>query len=402
MKIKIHIGRAFGKVAAPPSKSMAHRLIIAAAFADGVSEIYKISDCEDVKATLGCLSALGIKTELQGDTLRVYGKSPFDLMPNGELFANESGSTLRFLIPPALLSGNRVTFTGKESLMKRPMEIYEDIFSEKSIEYVKDGSSITVCGTLPSGSYTVRGDVSSQFISGLLFALSAIKDDSTIQILPPIESRSYIDMTLDALGIFGKKAEWTDEFNIKIYGDTVYTPTNITVEGDYSGAAFTESFNELGGDVTVTGLNGKSLQGDAVYKSLFKLLSEGTPTIKIGDCPDLAPILFTLAAYKNGAIFEETKRLAVKESNRALAMKEELEKFGADIEVSENRVTVRKSELHKPNEPLSGHNDHRIVMSLAVLATKFGAEIDGAEAVSKSYPDFFYDINSLGIVTEEI
>ncbi len=402
MKIRIYPSRAYGEISAPPSKSMAHRLLICAALSSGVSKIHGVSDCDDVRATLSCLSALGIRTETEGDSIAVYGKSYKELSPACELFANESGSTLRFILPICALLGQDVTVCGKEGLMKRPMEIYEKIFGEHSAGYKKHGNKITVSGKLESGIYTLPGDVSSQFVSGLLFALSALDSDSVIEITPPIESRSYIDMTLSALHTFGIDAEWTDAFHIKIDGQSGYTPSDAIVEGDFSGAAFTDALNELGGNVTVKGLSEDSLQGDAVYKELYRLLDTDMPTLKIGNCPDLAPILFTLAAYKNGAVFEETRRLAVKESSRAAVMAEELSKFGASIEVYENSVIVRKSELHAPNEPLCGHNDHRIVMSLAVLLTAYGGEIDGAEAIKKSYPSFFDDIRRLGIKAEEI
>ena len=174
------------------------------------------------------------------------------------------------------------------------------------------------------------------------------------------------------------------------------------MEGDWSGAAFLEAFNHIGGKVKINGLNEESRQGDRVCKDLFDRLDKGFAEINIEDCPDLAPILFTVAAVKNGGRFVGTKRLKIKESDRAEVMKEELSKFGAELIIEENSVTVYKRELHRPDERLYGHNDHRIVMSLAILCTLYGGEIDGCEAVNKSYPDFFRDIKILGINHYEI
>ena len=188
-----------------------------------------------------------------------------------------------------------------------------------------------------------------------------------------------------------------NESTLYIKGGQKYISKNISVEGDYSGSAFLEAFNLFGGDVKVEGLSERSLQGDRVYRELYPKLLAGSPGINIEDCPDLGPILFAVSAGLFGGEFVGTKRLKIKESDRAEAMAEELRKFGCNVTVLENSVKIKKSELHAPKEILSGHNDHRIVMSLAVLASIYGGEIDGSEAVKKSYPDFFRDIEQLGI-----
>ena len=401
MKVKIEKGIACGTVKAPPSKSMAHRLLICAAMAEGESIIHGISSCDDVSATLECLRALGVETIVSGDDVTVRGIDFTKAVPNAPLSAGESGSTLRFLIPPAALSESTTVFYGKEGLMARPMSVYEKLFNEKGITYINDKKSIVVRGRLTGGTYNVVGNVSSQFISGLLFALPLCKEDSIIKIAPPIESRSYIELTLSALRDFKIKAEWSDEHTIKIPGGQKYTPTELTVEGDYSGAAFTEALNLFDGEVSVSGLSEDSLQGDGAYRRYFEMISRGTPSIHIGDCPDLGPILFALAAAKSGGIFSGTKRLRIKESDRSATMAEELKKFGASVSVYEDTVVVYPKEFHAPNEVLYGHNDHRIVMSLAILLTLTGGEIDGAEAVNKSYPDFFESLKSLGIGVSE-
>ncbi len=397
MTVQIQKGTARGRVSAPPSKSMGHRLLICAALAEGESRIHGISDSADMKATLGCLEALGAKCSLSGDTVTVRGISMKDARPSTALFCNESGSTLRFFIPLALLSGNNVLFTGAQSLFRRPMTVYEDLCAERGLFFSRDTQSAVVRGPLKSGEFRVAGNISSQFISGLLFALPLLEGDSIIRITPPLESRPYIHLTLTALAAFGIRVEWQDDFTLRIPGNQKYTPREATVEGDYSGAAFLEALNLLGGKVETEGLNPDSLQGDRVYSRFFPMLSRGTPTIHIGDCPDLGPILFAVAAAKNGAVFTGTERLHIKESDRVGAMASELAKFGVTVTEDGDSVVVYPSDFHAPTETLSGHNDHRIVMSLAVLSTLTGGEIAGAEAVKKSFPDFFEKLASLGI-----
>lgn len=402
MKIRIERGKAEGRITAPPSKSMAHRLLIAAALAEGKSTVNGISMCEDVLATIDCLRALGARIELCHDNATVYGMDARNSFPNEKLFCRESGSTLRFLIPIAMLSDKECIFCGSESLMRRPTELYEKLFTEKGLKYVNKSGQIEVCGRLTGGEYVVPGNISSQFISGLLFALPLADGDSIIKINSDIESRSYIDLTLSALNAFGIDAGWTDTHSLRIKGNQSYCAKDVRVEGDASGAAFIEALNFLGGKAQIDGLNPDSIQGDSVYPKLFEELKGKSPVISLGDCPDLAPVLFALAAIKNGATFLETKRLKIKESDRAEVMAEELRKFGVSVTVNENSVIIEPSDFHAPSELLSGHNDHRIVMSLSVLLTAVGGEIDGAEAVSKSYPEFFDHLRQLKIEAKEI
>ena len=397
MKIRINRGRARGTISAPPSKSMAHRLLISAAICEGESVVHGISTCEDVLATLDCLRALGIECIQDGDDVTVRGKDPRNMHPTAPLKCRESGSTLRFMIPIAMRSGQTAVFYGAGGLMSRPMSVYENMCRERGLTYVSDGESIVVKGPLSGGEFTLPGNVSSQFISGLLFALPTADEDSTIRILPPIESRSYIELTMDALRSFGVSAVWQDEHTIYIRGKQRYEPSEVTVEGDYSGAAFPEALGLFGGEVTVLGLREDTIQGDSVYRKYYDMLVRGVPTIHIGDCPDLGPVLFAIAAAKNGGIFTGTRRLKIKESDRAEAMAEELKKFGTSVSVYEDTVVIYPAEFHAPTEELCGHNDHRIVMALSVLLTLTGGVIDGAEAVSKSYPAFFENLSSLGI-----
>lgn len=400
MKASIKPSQAHGSIFAPTSKSVAHRLLICAALSENKSVISGITKSEDVLATVDCLRSLGAVIESNDDVFSIVGIDMKKTAPSGILCCRESGSTLRFLIPIASLSGAKVTMGGSATLLSRPLSVYEKIFEERELLIKKIGNFLFVDGPLPSGEYIVPGDVSSQFISGLLFALPLTEEDSTIRITPPFASRSYVDLTVDALKQFGVNVYFEDELTVKIPGNQKYSAISACVEGDYSGAAFLDALNLFGSDVNVLGLNADSKQGDKVYAELYKKLIDGTPEIDIENCPDLAPILFTVAAANNGASFTSTSRLRIKESDRANAMAEELKKFGADIEVFENSVVIKKASLHTPKEVLSGHNDHRVVMSLSVLASRYGGIIDGAEAVSKSYPDFFRDIKNVGIEVE--
>ena len=401
MKVRIHSSVARGSVSAPPSKSMAHRALICAALSFGESRICGVSDCEDVSATLDCLRALGAECKIDNDTVIVKGID-FQKVSNVTLPCRESGSTMRFMLPLCLLSGKEITLVGAPSLLRRPMKVYQNLCAEHDLFFEQTEQGITVKGPLSAGEFTIPGDVSSQFISGMLFALTQLSGNSILHILPPFESRSYVLLTLQTLAAFGTDVEWLDDFTLCVRGGKPMTAQNIAVEGDYSNAAFLSALNLLGGEVTVTGLNSASLQGDRVYFEHFASLKNGFATISLSDCPDLAPILFALAASGQGGHFTDTRRLAIKESNRAEAMAIELRKFGTTVEVCENEVIITPTAFHAPTETLFGHNDHRIVMSLAVLATLTGGVIEGAEAVTKSFPDFFERISSLGIQTEEI
>ncbi len=400
MKIRIEKGTASGEIKAPPSKSICHRLIIAAALAEGVSRLSGISLCRDCLATIDCLRALGVKMTLEGDSLTVEGDGFVPKKPLGVLDATESGSTLRFLIPLSLLSGEETVFVGSKRLFERPQTVYEEIARERGFLFEKSGSSLKVSGRLCAGEYRVRGDISSQFITGLLFALLKCEGESRIIITTELESRSYIDLTLDAITAFGGEVSWENDSTLLVKGGAGLSARELTVEGDFSGAAFIHAFNALGGKAHITGLNMLSKQGDRAYIHLYPRLILGAPEISIKDCPDLGPILFAVAAAKHGATFTDTARLRIKESDRAEAMAEELRKFGAVIKVYGNSVVIEESELHAPALPLSGHNDHRIVMALSVLLTLYGGEIEGAEAVAKSYENFFSDLEKLNITVK--
>ena len=398
MKIKINKGKCVGEIKAPPSKSYAHRLLIAGALANGRSKIDGIIDSEDMLATLSCISALGLKYEKKGEEVSFFGG---ELISSHRSFnANESGSTLRFFIPIALATGNEATFYGTERLIARGIDIYDEIFEQQGIECTKQKTSIKLNGRLKPDTFYVRGDVSSQFISGLIFALPLLSADSKIVITTKLESKAYVDITIDAVKKFGIEVMRRGN-EIFVKGNQKYYPQSLSVEGDASNSAFLDAFNVLGGDVSVLGLNKDTIQPDYIYKKYFNEIKMGTPTLDLSACPDLGPICFALAATNNGAKFTGTKRLRIKESDRASAMAKELYRLGGKVELYENEAIVYPIEKLKENTTLSCHNDHRIAMSLACILTLCGGRLDGCECVKKSYPHFFEDIRKINAIWEE-
>lgn len=401
MKIEIKPSTLCGEIIAPPSKSIAHRFLICGALSRGESRINGVSGSDDMKATLSCLSALGASVKRDGNSVTIFGG--LNAKKEVALDCIESGSTLRFMIPVALASGaEKVTFKGSERLIARGVEVYEEVFADKGVRIEKCKNEIVVSGTLESGKYVLRGDVSSQYVSGLMLALAMLNKDSEIEILPPVESRPYIDLTVATLAKFGVKIEEISQNTFFVKGGQTFKSGEYKVEGDWSNGAILFALNAFGSNVAVSGLAENSVQGDKVCVEIFRALEKGNATIDLSDCPDLAPIAFVVAAEKNGATFTGTERLKIKESDRAAVMAEELAKFGARVDVFDDYVVVHKAELHASSKEIRSHNDHRIAMSLAVLMTKYGGVLDGAEAVKKSFPDFFDVMKQAGAKVYEI
>lgn len=396
MKVTITPSIASGCVLAPPSKSMAHRMLMGAGLAEGTSVVGNIELSEDIKATLGMLKALGAQHKIEDGKVIMQGVGGKCLQANERLNSNESGSTLRFFIPLVLAGGGKFEFVGAKRLFERPLEIYAEICKEQGILFDKHECGLTVEGKLKAAHFKVQGNISSQFITGLLFALPLLEEDSILEVVPPVESRAYIDMTLETLKTFGIQVKQKGN-TFYIAGNQSYQAKNVTVEGDYSNAAFLDAFNLIGGNVKVEGLRESTLQGDRIYKTYYEVLKEEHPEIDIAECPDLGPILMGLAAAMNGAHFTGTRRLRIKESDRGAVMAEELAKFGIQVDVMENEIVVHKGTLTRPREILSSHNDHRIAMTLATLCTITGGTIDGAESVRKSFPNYYDVIEELGI-----
>lgn len=415
MKVVIEPKTAVGVISAPPSKSYSHRALIAAGLAKGKSLLHGVLDSEDIGATTDCLKLLGVKVSpMDGDCLCIEGMSKnIEQMFGGEwgeetpliVPCRESGSTLRFFLPLFLLTGRLVEFQGYGRLMDRPMKIYEDICQKQQLLFRRTETGIQVKGPLRADTFRVPGNVSSQFITGLLFALPLLPEDSRIELIPPVESRSYIRMTLQVLKDFGIMVKEEGD-TLLIPGDQQYQPQEYTVEGDYSNGAFLDALGLISkkeeNPVQVRGLKENSLQGDKIYRKYFSMLKAGESPIDIQDCPDLGPVLIAMAAVFGGGRFINTARLKIKESDRGQVMAEELRKFGITVHCMENEIVVEAGTLRKPEAAMQGHNDHRIAMALSVLCTLTGGAIEGAECVKKSYPGFFEDMKKLGTGVELI
>ncbi len=399
MKIEFLKSRAEGVFAPPPSKSLLHRGIICAGLSSGVSRINNISFSDDINATISCIKALGARITKDRNSLIVQGISKTTTPKSVILDCNESASTLRFFIPICLALGIEAEFKGSKSLFCRPLSVCQNICKEQNIPFVLNGNNLKI-GTfgkvLTSGTYLIPSDISSQFASGLLFALPLLKEKSKVILKHPVKSRPYIDLTVQTMKNFGVNI-LKEENTYLISEDCEYKPLEFTVEGDFSNSAPFEALNLLGGNVDIKGLPENSFQGDKVFFEYFDMIKNEAPEIDLSDTPDLAPVLFMLSACFNGATFKSTKRLEAKESNRVSAMTDELKKFGISSTAGEDFVIIHKSKIEKPSEVILGHNDHRIVMALSILLSITGGIIDGTEAVNKSMPEFFENLKKLGI-----
>ena len=407
-----------GTVQAPPSKSVAHRAIIAAALSGGRCRIRNVAMSKDIQATLECMQTLGANIrfdEKKGEVI-LDARAEKSLPKALTMECFESGSTLRFLIPLGLLTGRSITFTGEGRLMQRPQKPYADLFAKKGISYIQEEDRIHVKGTLKPGLFKLAGNVSSQFITGLLFALPLLEGDSEIQLTTLLESKGYVDLTLQVLREFGIEIENRNYRRFIIPGGQTYQPRDYTVEADYSQAAFFLVAGALGCDVRVGGLKKESLQGD---KKILQLLQEAgakleeyeDATIQVrrtdsmhgiridaGEIPDLVPILAVLCAFCKGeSLIYNAGRLRMKESDRLSATASELRHLGVQIEEGADYLKIVGGEVIC-GTTVSSWNDHRIAMALAIAACRAEGEVaivDAKKAVAKSYPDFFEVYTSL-------
>lgn len=402
-------------VSIPSSKSLSHRALIAASLAEGDSVIHFPAINNDTEATMCVMRELGASFTRNGNDILVHGTGGVFHYSGKLADCGESGSTLRFLIPVFALMNQKTVFTGHGKLMQRPQTVYESLFDEKGLLFKRDSSSLIVHGPLTGGRYTVDGNVSSQFISGLLFALPLCRENSILQIREPFESSSYVNLTLQTLKHAGIIVE-RNGLTFCIPGNQKYKPVDTVVEGDFSQAAFFAELSLISGKaVDVHNLTHDSQQGDAVILDIVRRMGGHADEINngyrfsgkdihgieidLGDCPDLGPALFALSACINGkTVFSNCGRLRIKESDRIACMQEELGKLGCSMTCIDNTVTVNGTEDLCSNAVLDGHNDHRIVMALSVLASQTdNTVIEGCEAVQKSYTEFFDDLKKTGV-----
>ena len=385
MNVTILPGTLKGAVTPPSSKSQTHRAVLALMLAQGEGKLSNLAVSQDIQATQDCVAALKSGQPAQADGLPL-------------LDCGESGSTLRFLIPVALAVRGGGHFTGRGRLMERPQGPYIRLFEEKGISWNQEGACLTVAGQLEPGVYALPGNVSSQFITGLLYALPLLPGDSRIVLTTPLESRGYVDMTLDMLRRFDIKVE-EQEDGFLVPGNQTYQARDLTLEADWSGAAFWYAANFLGAQVDIQGLNPDSVQGDRQIGTLYwKMARPGNVDIDLSQCPDLAPPLAVMAAVrKRTTRFVNAGRLRMKESDRLETIARTLNALGAKAQVGEDTLILEGLD-HLEGGTVDGCNDHRIAMMAAVaaVACKEPVTILGAECVKKSYPRFWEDYTALG------
>lgn len=411
--VTIHPRPLAGRVAVPTSKSLAHRAIICASLAPGESVISDISMSKDIEATINAMRALGTTVVSQGSKLYINGKTT-NRYHDFDIDCNESGSTLRFMIPVTLIEPNHVHFTGRGKLGSRPLDVYYSIFDKQEIDYSykKDLLDLTVAGQLKPGRFDVPGNVSSQFISGLLFALPLLSGDSLIHVTTPLESAAYIELTLAMLKLFGISVKRQgDDFLIP--GNQHYRPHDYQVEGDFSQAANYLVAGAIGNDVTITNLNLDSVQGDRAAISLLEEMGAAIDTsdgvrmkpghlqcisIDAAQTPDIIPVIAVACALAQGTSqILNAGRLRLKECDRLHATCEVLEKCGVRVIEREDMIIISGVDYFTKAD-LSSYNDHRMAMMEAIMATRAVGDltIDDAQCVTKSYPRFFEDYKKLG------
>ena len=379
--VEIKAGQLAGTVQVPTSKSAAHRAMIAAALAGG-GRVENLGDSQDIRATRACLD-------------RLLGEEGLPLLDCGE-----SGSTLRFLIPVALALRGGGRFTGHGRLMERPLGPYEKLFREKGLTWERAGGLLTVRGTLPAGRYELPGDVSSQFITGLLFALPLVPGQTEIVLTSPLESEGYVDMTLQVLEQCGVRVEREGYSRFVISGGQSYRSCRLAIPGDWSQGAIWYAANFLDHQVKIEGLDADSSQGDKVVASYYwKLARPGDRKLDVSQCPDLAPALGAMAALARGTTrLTGAGRLRLKESDRLSAIAETINCLGGRAEEGADSLTVHGVKELEGGCTVSSHNDHRIAMMAAILATRCRrpVRVTQMECVEKSYPQFWEHFKLLG------
>ncbi len=411
--IIVHTNKLNGTVSLPPSKSVAHRAIICAALSKGISTVKPIDLSNDITATIECMKKLGAKITLVGDTLTVDGSRTFSA-ENTVLDCGESGSTLRFLIPVAAAGGVSAEFIGHGKLPRRPINIYTERLPEKGVSCAEEGGlPLKISGKLESGIYEVPGNVSSQFITGLMLALPLLEGDSEIRLTTKAQSTGYIDMTISVMKEFGVDIITTNSGWL-IKGGQEYNAKDYFVEGDWSQAAFFMTAAALGGNITINNLRMDSTQGDKACVEVYRRLgvditeNNGVLVMKSGrlhgieldasDIPDMVPAFSVAAAAAEGrTVIKGAERLRIKECDRLAAMREGLSALGVDIKETDDGLIIEGTDKFH-SAFINGFNDHRIVMSFAAAAAFCDGDItiSDMESINKSYPSFFEDMKKTG------
>lgn len=405
--IKIKKSQLKGKVTVPPSKSLSHRAIICASLSEGKSTINNLIMSEDIKSTVEGMKKLGAEINITENKAIIKGKGIIELNPI--IDCRESGSTLRFLIPLGIVLTEGLSFTGSKKLFERPLDVYYDIFDKQNIEYeLNKNYPLSIKGKLSPGTFEISGNLSSQFISGLLLSLPLLNGTSKILVTDSFQSKSYVDMTVDVMEKFKCIIDRIDERTFFIKGNQKYKNTDYTVEGDYSQAAFFLVANELENEIELNGLNKNSMQGDKEIINIIKKYNNINNEIKIdvSQIPDLVPIISVLAALKDNCTtyINNAHRLRLKESDRLKTISTELNKLGASVKETNDGLIIIGKESLKGNAVVNSWNDHRIAMSLAIAATKCENDIilENYRSVNKSYPNFWDDYISLGGAISEL
>ena len=388
MDITITPQRLSGTVAAIPSKSQAHRLLICAAFADRPTTLYCPDTNRDIEATADCLDALGATVRR---TATGYAVSPCKEIPKeAVLDCCESGSTLRFMLPIVGALGVNATFLMSGRLPQRPLSPLWEEMKRMGCSLSRPTEETISChGKLRPGHYRIDGGVSSQFITGLMLALSLLDEESRLEIIGNVESKPYIEMTRQAMALVGANPDHPGALPFR-------SPGELTVEGDWSNGAFFLAAKALGCDITVTNLSDTSAQGDRTIAQLLPQLETGCPTISAAHIPDLVPILAVVAGARHGALFTDIRRLRLKETDRVATVSAMLKSLGARVETAENTLRIFPAAYHGCT--IDAANDHRIAMAAAIAATVASGPVTvlGAEAVNKSYPRFWEEYRRLG------
>lgn len=397
MDIKVTPGLLHGTVTPPSSKSQCHREIICAALAQGESRLENIYFSDDINATLRGVSALGAKYIREADALRITGGTA-DTTPNIDCGA--SATTLRLLLPVALALYGEAVFKGVASLMSRPIEPYFRLFRERGIEYELNDNCLRVRGRLPAGKYVLPGDVSSQFFSGLLLALPLLEDKSILRAESKIQSRPYVDMTLETMSAHGVDVDLDERGEVFRIMPRRFTPRSGSLESDWSHAALWLAARELGNDISIHGMNENSVQGDRIFMEyLHALRGGGDAALDVSQCPDIVPPLALAASLRSGRCdITHAARLRYKECDRLDAVSCVLNVLGADVVQREDGLIINGVPRLCGGAAVDCRNDHRIAMMAAAAATvcREPVIIRGAECVGKSYPDFWRVFRELG------